>query len=84
MKLQRMCCVCREMKGKEALFRAVRTADGIKLDPTGKIEGRGAYVCKSVECLKKARKIRAFERSFSTRIDQELYDSLEALGINEQ
>jgi len=83
MKLQRMCCVCREMKGKSEFFKVVRTADEIKLDPTGKLEGRGAYVCKSEECLKKARKIRAFERSFSTRIDQELYDSLEALKVNE-
>lgn len=83
MKLQRMCTVCREMKSKELLFRMVRTDGGIMLDLEGKTQGRGAYICRNSKCIGKARKVRAFERSFSGRVGQELYDMLEALEVNE-
>ena len=83
MKLQRMCTVCREMKSKELLFRMVKTVDGIKFDSEGKTQGRGAYICKNSECIGKARKVRAFERSFSSRVGQEIYDALEELVANE-
>ena len=78
MKLQRMCAVCRELKTKEQLLRIVRQNDGVVLDPCGKIQGRGAYICKSDECIQKARKVRAFERSLSMRIDGSVYDAVEA------
>ncbi len=78
MKLQRMCAVCRELKGKEQLLRIARTPDGFVLDFCGKAEGRGAYICKKPECIGKAQKVRAFERSFSAKVDKSIYDALEA------
>ena len=60
------------------LLRVVRTPDGAVIyDPTGKANGRGAYVCRSVECLKKARKARRLERVFSSQIPDEVYDMME-------
>ena len=78
MKLQRMCAVCRELKTKDGLLRIVRCSDGVVLDSTGKIQGRGAYICKKVECIQKARKVRAIERSLSVKIDGAVYDAVEA------
>ena len=53
----RMCLGCGEMKSKRELIRVVKSKEGdISLDLTGKRSGRGAYICKSVECLEKARK----------------------------
>ena len=77
MKLQRMCAVCRELKGKEQLLRIARTSNGFVLDTGGKCEGRGAYICKKPECIGKAQKVRAFERSFSAKVDESIYDALE-------
>lgn len=75
---QRQCVGCREMKDKKALLRIVKTPEGeILLDSTGKKSGRGAYVCPDPECLKKARKSRALERTFDTAIPAEVYDALE-------
>ena len=74
---QRQCVGCREMKNKKELIRVVRSPEGeISLDFNGKKPGRGAYVCPSGECLKKARKSRALERAFETQIPQEIYDGL--------
>ena len=75
---QRQCVGCREMKDKKALIRVVKSPENeISLDFVGKKPGRGAYVCRDVECLKKARKTRALERAFSTAIPPEVYDALE-------
>ena len=74
----RMCLGCHEMKEKRELQRIVRTPDGeISIDPIGKKPGRGAYVCKNPECLKKARKSRAIERKFEAPISSDVYDELE-------
>ena len=74
----RMCLGCNEMKPKKELIRAVKSPEGeISLDLTGKKSGRGAYICRSEECLKMARKARSFEKIFSCRIDDEVYDSME-------
>ncbi len=75
----RMCTGCREMKPKKELIRVVKTVDGeIKLDTTGKLNGRGAYICKSPECLKKARKANALSRAFETAVKEEVYITLES------
>ena len=75
---QRQCVGCREMKDKKALIRVVKSPENeISLDFVGKKPGRGAYVCRDVECLKKARKTRALERAFSNAIPPEVYDALE-------
>ena len=75
----RMCIGCREMKPKRELIRVVKTTDGeILLDTTGKVNGRGAYVCGCVECLKKVRKQNALSHAFSMNIEKDIYDNLEA------
>jgi Predicted nucleic-acid-binding protein implicated in transcription termination len=87
-----MCSGCGEMKPKKELVRAVKapqksnesenqpsvkpTAD-ISLDLTGKKPGRGAYICRNSECLKKARKQRRFEKAFSCKIPDSVYDLME-------
>lgn len=74
-----MCLGCSEMKSKKELIRVVKNKEGeISLDLTGRKAGRGAYICKDIECLRKARKARRLEKSFECRIDDEVYDSMEA------
>lgn len=73
-----MCTGCGEMFDKRTLVRVVKSPEGeVSLDLTGKKAGRGAYVCKNADCLKKARKKRAFERAFSIQIDDSVYDKME-------
>ena len=74
----RMCLGCNEMKLKKDLIRAVRSPEGeISLDFTGKKSGRGAYICRSTECLAKAKKARRLEKAFSCRIDESVYAGME-------
>ena len=74
----RQCVGCNEMKNKKEMMRIIKTAEGhIVLDITGKKNGRGAYLCKTEECLKKARKNKGIERSFKMNIPSEVYDNLE-------
>ena len=69
---------CGEMKSKKEMLRVLKTTEGpIVLDVTGKKNGRGAYLCISAECLKKARKNKGLERSFKMSIPDEVYQSLE-------
>ena len=70
----RKCIGCQESKAKKDLVRVVKPKDG---DPTGKSNGRGAYICRSLSCLKKARKSKGLDRSFKTSISEEVYDALE-------
>ncbi len=73
----RQCLGCREMKPKRELVRVVRSPEGeILVDLRGKAPGRGAYVCHSSDCLKKALKSHAMERSLDTSIPQEIYDAI--------
>ncbi len=75
----RMCVGCREMKPKATLLRVVKPQDGdAHIDRTGKAQGRGAYVCESIECLKKAQKTRALDRALETKIDEAVFAALEA------
>ena len=74
----RQCVGCGEMRSKREMMRVLRTAeDQIVLDVTGKKNGRGAYLCISEECLKKARKSKGLERSFKMSIPEQVYDALE-------
>ncbi|MFB0921037.1 MAG: YlxR family protein [Oscillospiraceae bacterium] len=73
----RQCTGCREMKPKRDLIRVVKSPENvITLDFKGKAQGRGAYVCKSQECLKKAIKSKALERSLEVPIPDEIYSQL--------
>ena len=75
----RMCVGCREMKPKVQLLRVVKPQEGeAHIDRTGKAPGRGAYICGQIECFRKARKSRALERALDTRIDEAVFDQLEA------
>lgn len=75
----RKCTGCGEMKNKRELVRVVKNKEGeVSLDLTGKKAGRGAYVCHSLSCLQKARKSRGFERAFSMKIPDEIYDLMES------
>lgn len=66
------------MFDKRTLVRVVKSPEGeVSLDLTGKKSGRGAYVCKNVDCLKKAKKKRAFERAFSVQIEESVYKKME-------
>ncbi|WP_097025498.1 RNase P modulator RnpM [Clostridium peptidivorans] len=74
---QRMCTGCMEMKPKKELIRVVKNKEGeVSIDLTGKKPGRGAYICKSVECLEKAFKTRKLERNLETTLSQEVYEKL--------
>ena len=74
----RQCIGCQEMKSKKEMIRVIKTAeDEIMLDATGRKNGRGAYLCPSMECLRKAVKGKGLERSFKMAIPKEVYDTLE-------
>ena len=74
----RRCTGCGEHFPKSSLIRVVRTPDGeVALDLTGKKSGRGAYICKSATCLKKARKARRLETSLECSISSEIYEKME-------
>lgn len=74
----RQCIGCGEMKSKKEMIRVIKTAEGeILLDTTGRKNGRGAYLCPSMECFKKAVKGRGLERSFKMAIPREVYETLE-------
>ena len=74
----RQCMGCSEHKPKAELLRVVRALDGtVSLDFTGKKSGRGAYICREVRCLQKARKSRRLERVLECVIPDEVYDAME-------
>ena len=74
----RKCTGCNEMKPKKELIRVLKTPeDEIVLDKTGKKNGRGAYLCNSLECFKKAVKTKGLERSLQIKIPEGIYESLE-------
>ena len=74
----RKCTGCNEMKPKKELIRVLKTTEEeIVLDKTGKKNGRGAYLCNSLECFKQARKTRGLERSLQVKIPDEIYETLE-------
>ena len=72
----RRCVACRQVRHKSELIRVVKTIDGIKLDDTGKIEGRGAYVCKSSTCAEIICKRRNFDKVFKAKVPAEVYDMI--------
>ena len=73
----RMCVGCREMKHNKELIRVVRSPEGVvSMDPVGKKPGRGAYVCRSEACLKRAIKQKQLERQLETSLTPEVADAL--------
>ena len=76
---QRQCMGCRERKEKRAMIRVVRCTDGeVRLDFSGKLNGRGAYLCPDLQCLQKAIKSKALDRNLEVTIPEQVYDRLTA------
>ena len=75
---QRLSIGCGEMKNKKEMIRVLKTAeDGIVIDETGRKNGRGAYICPSMDCFRKAVKGKGLERSLKMAIPKEVYETLE-------
>ncbi len=74
---QRTCIVCKQKGDKSNFVRIVKTPSGeIAIDKTGKLNGRGAYVCDNIECIKKVQKTHALNRAFKCEISDEVYQKL--------
>ncbi len=81
----RQCLGCNEHKPKIELLRVLRTPEGeTVLDFTGKRSGRGAYICRSAACLKKARRSGRIDRNLGVSIPEEVYDSMEKELMNDR
>ena len=79
---ERTCIGYNEKKQKKELIRIVKDKEGnISIDEIGKSNGRGAYICKNIECLEKAIKSKKLERSLKTKIDLQIYESLRGVMI---
>ena len=73
----RMCIACRQMKPKEQLFRIVKQEDKIFVDNSYKANGRGAYVCKEQDCVQKAIKTKALNRTFKKEVGQDVLSQIQ-------
>lgn len=79
----RTCMGCNVKKPKKELIRIVKNKDGlIFIDKTGKQEGRGAYICDSVECLEKVIKSKRLEKTLESKISEEVYNNLRGVVID--
>ena len=73
----RMCVACKEMKPKKELIRIVKTQDGeYKVDFTGKLNGRGAYICNAIECIDMCMKQKSLSKSFKENISLDTYTKI--------
>ena len=82
--VQRTCLGCMEEKEKKELIMIVKQNNGdIFIDKIGKANGRGAYICNNIECLEKAIKSKRLERAFEQKIDNEIYESLRGVIVEE-
>ena len=73
----RKCLATNEVFNKEDLFRVVKSPSGdVSLDMTGKANGRGAYISKSLEAIEKARKSKCLDRALEISVPQEIYDRM--------
>lgn len=80
---QRTCMGCNIKKDKKDLIRIVKDKDGnINIDKTGKLEGRGAYICDNIDCLEKAIKTKRIERVFEASITDDVYNNLRGVIID--
>jgi predicted RNA-binding protein YlxR (DUF448 family) len=87
----RSCVVCRQTSDKKSLLRVVRAPEkdggAVAVDPTGRANGRGAYICAALECIEKAAKQKRFERSLSApvpaTVTEDLIEKLKALALKE-
>ena len=84
-KPERTCIACNEQKEKKELLRIVKSKEGIiEVDETGKKNGRGAYICKSEECLEKLIKSKKLQKVFEKDIEEELYENIRGVIIGKK
>ena len=80
---QRTCMGCNVKKDKNEFIRIVKNKNGeINIDKTGKMPGRGAYLCDNIECLEKAIKTKRIDKVFETQIEQDIYEILRGVMID--
>ena len=80
----RRCVACNEQKEKNNLLRIVRTPEGnIEIDQTGKKNGRGAYICKNIDCLNKVIKSKRLEKNLDISIDNDFYEEIRRIIVGE-
>lgn len=85
MEKMRMCIACRQMQDKRNLLRIVKDkTEGVSVDLTGKKNGRGAYICKDEECLKKCIKQKSFNKAFQTNIDDSIYSQIQEVILGDR
>ncbi len=72
----RTCIACKANKPKKELVRIVKNGEEIKLDRTGRLNGRGAYICDDIECAKKLKKSKLLNRAFSCPVEDDVYDRI--------
>lgn len=81
---QRTCMGCNTKKDKKDFIRIVKNKDGeVSIDKTGKMPGRGAYLCDNIECLEKAIKTKRIEKTFEIKIEDEIYEKLRGVMVGE-
>ncbi len=74
----RTCIACRQERPKREMLRVVKNSEGgIGLDFSGRLPGRGAYLCGSAECVAKLRKYRLLNKTFSCEVPEEVYRKIE-------
>lgn len=79
---QRTCIGCNLKANKNSFIRIVKNKEGkITVDRTGKVSGRGAYICDSIECLEKAIKGKKLEKAFEMKIDENVYNDLRGVML---
>lgn len=79
--VQRTCTGCNAKKDKKELIRIVINNEEILIDETGKLPGRGAYICDNIECLEKAIKTKRLERTLKSNIDEKIYNDIRGVMI---
>ena len=80
---QRTCMGCNANKDKKEFIRIVKNKENeINIDKTGKMEGRGAYICDNIECLEKLIKTKRLEKVFDMKISEEIYENLRGVVLD--
>ena len=83
-KPQRTCMGCNEKREKQQLIRIVKNKQNeIKIDKTGKMEGRGAYICNNVSCLDRVKKSKRLEKVLDMKISEEIYEDLRGVILEQ-
>lgn len=81
---QRTCMGCNDKKDKKDFIRIVKNKENqINIDKTGKLEGRGAYICDDIKCLEKVIKSKRLEKVFDMKISEEIYENLRGVIIDQ-